>query len=241
MDLYPDNAKYAHSLKIAILGASRSGKTSLLKGYITLTEGPDKDADPTLEKFQYDFPVHEPGITFKTKIYPLLGRLFRVQYWDVNGLEKYEDMILSLCSGCAGFILCYDVSNQESLTYLTTIYKKLLHLIPHPSQRRFVLVGMKSDLDWIVPEASAQEWAAGRHMPFFPVSAKTEYNLYQVFSDVFDRILQSIPHHPDPVKLLDKGIKKGTQQDIKGIESRSTKKTASYSIECAVDGDELVW
>ncbi|KAG9343182.1 hypothetical protein JZ751_014161, partial [Albula glossodonta] len=86
--------------KILIIGNSSVGKTSFLFRY----------AD---DSFSHSF-VSTVGIDFKVKTVYRDDKRIKLQIWDTAGQERYRTITTAYYRGAMGFILMYDIINEES-------------------------------------------------------------------------------------------------------------------------------
>lgn len=91
---------FDYMFKILIIGNSSVGKTSFLFRY----------AD---DSFTSAF-VSTVGIDFKVKTVFRQDKRVKLQIWDTAGQERYRTITTAYYRGAMGFILMYDVTNEES-------------------------------------------------------------------------------------------------------------------------------
>ncbi|XP_067582241.1 thioredoxin domain-containing protein 12 isoform X2 [Pseudorca crassidens] len=91
---------FDYMFKLLIIGNSSVGKTSFLFRY----------ADDT---FTPAF-VSTVGIDFKVKTVYCHEKRVKLQIWDTAGQERYRTITTAYYRGAMGFILMYDVTNEES-------------------------------------------------------------------------------------------------------------------------------
>nr|KAF6490754.1 RAB3C, member RAS oncogene family [Molossus molossus] len=115
---------FDYMFKLLIIGNSSVGKTSFLFRY----------AD---DSFTSAF-VSTVGIDFKVKTVFKHEKRIKLQIWDTAGQERYRTITTAYYRGAMGFILMYDITNEESfsavqdwLGSLTTEYESHLSLC-HP-------------------------------------------------------------------------------------------------------------
>ncbi|CAE1277584.1 RAB3C [Acanthosepion pharaonis] len=106
---------FDYMFKLLIIGNSSVGKTSFLFRY----------AD---DSFTSAF-VSTVGIDFKVKTVFRQDKRVKLQIWDTAGQERYRTITTAYYRGAMGFILMYDVTNEESfnavqdcLTQLSLIF-----------------------------------------------------------------------------------------------------------------------
>uniref|UniRef100_A0A4W5RAM2 small monomeric GTPase n=1 Tax=Hucho hucho TaxID=62062 RepID=A0A4W5RAM2_9TELE len=91
---------FDYMFKLLIIGNSSVGKTSFLFRY----------AD---DSFTSAF-VSTVGIDFKVKTVYKNDKRIKLQIWDTAGQERYRTITTAYYRGAMGFILMYDITNEES-------------------------------------------------------------------------------------------------------------------------------
>ncbi|XP_061540471.1 ras-related protein Rab-3A isoform X1 [Phycodurus eques] len=91
---------FDYMFKLLIIGNSSVGKTSFLFRY----------AD---DSFSNSF-VSTVGIDFKVKTVYRHDKRIKLQIWDTAGQERYRTITTAYYRGAMGFILMYDITNEES-------------------------------------------------------------------------------------------------------------------------------
>ncbi|EGV97928.1 Ras-related protein Rab-3B [Cricetulus griseus] len=100
---------FDYMFKLLIIGNSSVGKTSFLFRY----------ADDT---FTPAF-VSTVGIDFKVKTVYRHEKRVKLQIWDTAGQERYRTITTAYYRGAMGFILMYDITNEESFNAVQDWYK----------------------------------------------------------------------------------------------------------------------
>ncbi|KAM6465919.1 ras-related protein Rab-3A isoform 2-T5 [Liasis olivaceus] len=91
---------FDYMFKILIIGNSSVGKTSFLFRYA------DDSFTPAF--------VSTVGIDFKVKTIYRNDKRIKLQIWDTAGQERYRTITTAYYRGAMGFILMYDITNEES-------------------------------------------------------------------------------------------------------------------------------
>lgn len=91
---------FDYMFKLLIIGNSSVGKTSFLFRY----------AD---DSFTSAF-VSTVGIDFKVKTVYRNEKRVKLQIWDTAGQERYRTITTAYYRGAMGFLLMYDITNQDS-------------------------------------------------------------------------------------------------------------------------------
>ncbi|CAO2588440.1 Ras-related protein Rab-3B [Lemmus lemmus] len=100
---------FDYMFKLLLIGNSSVGKTSFLFRY----------ADDT---FTPAF-VSTVGIDFKVKTVYRHEKRVKLQIWDTAGQERYRTITTAYYRGAMGFILMYDITNEESFNAVQDWYK----------------------------------------------------------------------------------------------------------------------
>ncbi|KAF5909254.1 GTP-binding protein Rab-3D-like, partial [Clarias magur] len=117
--------------KLLIIGNSSVGKTSFLFRY----------AD---DSFTSAF-VSTVGIDFKVKTVYRNEKRIKLQIWDTAGQERYRTITTAYYRGAMGFLLMYDITNQESF-YAVQDWATQIKTYSWDNAQ-VILVGNKCDLE----------------------------------------------------------------------------------------------
>ncbi|CAF1120073.1 unnamed protein product [Didymodactylos carnosus] len=122
---------FDYMFKLLIIGNSSVGKTSFLFRY----------AD---DSFTSAF-VSTVGIDFKVKTVFRQDKRVKLQIWDTAGQERYRTITTAYYRGAMGFILMYDITNEESFNAVQDWCTQIKMYSWDNAQ--VVLVGNKCDLE----------------------------------------------------------------------------------------------
>ncbi|XP_067877286.1 RAB3D, member RAS oncogene family, a isoform X3 [Heterodontus francisci] len=136
---------FDYMFKLLIIGNSSVGKTSFLFRY----------AD---DSFTSAF-VSTVGIDFKVKTVYRNEKRVKLQIWDTAGQERYRTITTAYYRGAMGFLLMYDIANQDSFH---SVHDWATQIKTYSwDNAQVILVGNKSDLedDRVVPTEDGKRLA----------------------------------------------------------------------------------
>lgn len=165
---------FDYMFKLLIIGNSSVGKTSFLFRY----------AD---DSFTSAF-VSTVGIDFKVKTVFRNDKRVKLQIWDTAGQERYRTITTAYYRGAMGFILMYDITNEESFNAVQDWVTQIKTYSWDNAQ--VVLVGNKCDMknERVVGYDRGRLLAEHLGLEFFETSAKENVNVKQVFESLVDKI-----------------------------------------------------
>ncbi|XP_065215660.1 ras-related protein Rab-27A isoform X2 [Planococcus citri] len=204
--------EYDYLIKFLTLGDSGVGKTSFLYQY---TDG----------KFTTKF-ISTVGIDFKEKrlIYKSQGRSHRIhlQIWDTAGQERFRSLTTSFYRDAMGFILLFDLTNEESFL---DVRNWLFQLKAHAycEDPDIVLCGNKVDLEEkrVVSEEKAKEVAEYYGLPYLETSAATGQNINRAIDMLLDMVM--VRMEVDTDRTLKMNNKKQVQHLEEETQNKSSK------------------
>ncbi|KAF8794390.1 ras-related protein Rab-3-like [Argiope bruennichi] len=174
---------FDYMFKILIIGNSSVGKTSFLFRYA-------EDA------FTSAF-VSTVGIDFKVKTVFRQDKRVKLQIWDTAGQERYRTITTAYYRGAMGFILMYDVTNEESFNSVRDWVTQIKTYSWDNAQ--VVLVGNKCDMEdeRVVSTERGKQLADQLGLEFFETSAKENLNVKIVFERLVDIICDKMSESLD--------------------------------------------
>ncbi|XP_054710585.1 ras-related protein Rab-27A-like [Uloborus diversus] len=203
---------YDYLIKFLALGDSGVGKTSVLCQY---TNG----------VFNKKF-ISTVGIDFSEKrvVYRsqhsdgLAGRSQRVhlQLWDTAGQERFRSLTTAFYRDAMGFILLFDVSNEQSFLNIRN-WLEQLKTHAYCDNPDIVLCGNKADLEdtRFMKEEKLREEAEKYGLPYFETSAITGQNVTKAFDTLLDMVMMRIQ------KTVDGGTLPGRRRGAPGMQLQS--------------------
>lgn len=196
---------FDYMFKLLIIGNSSVGKTSFLFRY----------AD---DSFTSAF-VSTVGIDFKVKTVFRNDKRVKLQIWDTAGQERYRTITTAYYRGAMGFILMYDITNEESFNSVQDWSTQIKTYSWDNAQ--VTLAGNKCDMEdeRVVSNERGKQLAEQLGFEFFETSAKDNINVKQVFERlvdlICDKMSESLDNDPSLVNankgtiLTDGGDEKG--------------------------------
>ncbi|XP_069915207.1 ras-related protein Rab-3D [Oryctolagus cuniculus] len=175
---------FDYMFKILIIGNSSVGKTSFLFRYA------DDSFTPAF--------VSTVGIDFKVKTVYRHDKRIKLQIWDTAGQERYRTITTAYYRGAMGFLLVYDIANQESFNAVQDWATQIKTYSWDNAQ--VILVGNKCDLEdeRAVPAEDGRRLADDLGFEFFEASAKENINVRQVFERLVDSICEKMNESLEP-------------------------------------------
>ena len=163
-------------MNLLIIGNSAVGKTSFLSRYVC-------------DSFTSAF-VSTMGIGFQVKTVACNDKRVKLKIWDTAGQEKYRNITTAYYRDAMGFILMYDITNEESFQAVQewSTQVKTYSL----SNAEVILVGNKCDLEEhrVVTYERGKKLADQLGLEFFETSAKNPQNV--IVKQVFERLLDIV-------------------------------------------------
>ena len=194
---------YDYLVKLVMVGNTCVGKSAIVKRLC------DHKYIPV-----YDTTI---GVDFSaTHLKVDSKNIVKLQIWDTAGQEIFSAIIRSYYRGVAGIIMVYDIGDRNSFKNLNFWLNELNNNkdVNHPIP--VILVGHK--LDRTIRRVSCEEgeaFATKNGLSYIEASAKTGYNIEEIFLTISKLILNNI----------EKGYIIGTKQnpiiEIKSIELSS--------------------
>ncbi|XP_018407956.1 PREDICTED: ras-related protein Rab-3B [Nanorana parkeri] len=178
---------FDYMFKLLIIGNSSVGKTSFLFRY----------ADDT---FTSAF-VSTVGIDFKVKTVYRNDKRVKLQIWDTAGQERYRTITTAYYRGAMGFILMYDITNEESYMAVQDWHSCATRSSAGDLTEAEVLTPIKTKyvyvLSTVIPTEKGKHLADQLGFEFFEASAKENIQVKQVFERLVDIICDKMSESLD--------------------------------------------
>lgn len=111
---------------------------------------------------------------------------------DTAGQEEYTAIRDNYYRNGEGFIILFSITDYESFTAIQDFYDHIYRVVGHSGDNiPIVLVGNKADLEQkrkvsrSEAQAKAQEWGC----PYLETSAKTKYNIENLYINIIKQII----------------------------------------------------
>ena len=170
-----EEMKHIEPFKILILGKPQTGRSSLVNRYIS---NDFIETEPTLEEY------------FETKFQTDEGKSVNLEIMDISGIEGPSRFISKHIQRSDGFILTYNISNEDSFLFLRNIKEMIDE--SKDEDIEIVVAGTFCDLE----KERAVSFEQGLKMSekigakFFETSAKQDINVRECFEETIKGILR---------------------------------------------------
>ena len=182
--------------KLVILGEGRVGKTSLLMRYF--------------KKIFNDNEKSTVNPSFYEKTENHKGKKYEFKFWDTAGQERYNALNAIYYQNAVGALIVYDVTIPETFNKVKDWVNTLREIVD--KNIIFVIAGNKFDLSdkntLSQNQATVDAYCAKENCNHVYTSAKTGYNVDQVFEDLINKVLikESKKSGDGKVKRKGKGL-----------------------------------
>jgi small GTP-binding protein len=165
-----NDINYDYLFKIALIGDSATGKTSILLRFVDdfFTE----DTKSTI------------GIDFKFVSLELEPNIYgKMQIWDTCGSERFKSLTTSFIKSCKAFILVFDITRQNTFKNIEQWIKTINE---NTSPQYMILIGNKNDLEKErqVKKESVINYCKEKLFNYMEISAKNNNNIEKMFKEV---------------------------------------------------------
>lgn len=176
------------SIKLVLLGEAAVGKSSLVLRFVSNDFQENKE--PTI------------GAAFLTQKCTVNDRTIKFEIWDTAGQERFANLAHLYYRNAQAALVVYDVTKPASFIKARHWMKELKE--QSTKNITIALIGNKYDL--IMDETSGEEIDGARKVSieegkqladeegavFFETSAKTSYNVNEVFMNIAETILEKM-------------------------------------------------
>lgn len=167
------------SFRVVFLGDSSVGKTALLNRYFKYTFE---------EKFLHTIGIDDETIYIKVK-----EALYKLTVWDTAGEERFRAPPKKYYNKANGFILLFDVTNQDTFANIKTWMKDIKDNTDNGQRKTEIdspmtiyLVGNKVDMveKRVVSKEKAETEAGEYGIKYFEISCKLNLNITEVMNNM---------------------------------------------------------
>lgn len=165
-------------VKVAMIGDSQIGKTSLMVNYV---DG----------NFDEDY-IQTLGVNFMEKTIVLRNTDVTFSIWDLGGQREYLHMLPLVCNDAVALLFMFDLTRKPTLTSIKDWYKqaRLLNKTARP-----FLIGTKFDVFSTLPLGEKQEitkqarkFAKAMKASLLFCSASHSINVHKIFKVVVAKV-----------------------------------------------------
>ena len=115
--------------------------------------------------------------------------MVKLQLWDFSGQKKFSSLLKAYIKETKAILLVYNITDESSFLAVNDWIKEIKKYEVNPI---IVLVGQKCDLEnRIISEERGRELANELGVEFFEISAKTGYNVEELFNYIIQQCIFS--------------------------------------------------
>ena len=186
-----NDISYDYLFKIALIGDSATGKTSILLRFVDdfFTE----DTKSTI------------GIDFKFVSLELEPNIYgKMQIWDTCGSERFKSLTTSFIKSCKAFILVFDLTRQNTFKNIEQWIKTINE---NTSPQYMILIGNKNDLvnERQVNKESVINYCKEKLFNYMEISAKNNNNIEKMFKEVAYQLYNLVKKNKTSKKISNSG------------------------------------
>ncbi|CAF2754022.1 unnamed protein product [Rotaria sp. Silwood2] len=163
-----NKSKDKPTYKIIVLGSGGVGKSAITIQFVKSFFF--SDYDPTIE----DSYVKQCLID---------NQIAQLEILDSAGQEEFKPMREQYIRVGEGFLLVFSLTDRHSLEECYKLHRDILR-IKDTDNVPMLLIGNKFDIRHMGIDSQARTAAAAMHIPYFETSARTRYNIDEVFFEL---------------------------------------------------------
>ena len=115
--------------------------------------------------------------------------MVKLHLWDFSGQKKFRSLLKAYIKETKAILLGYNITDESSFLAVNDWIKEIKKYEVNPI---IVLVGQKCDLEnRIISEERGRELANELGVEFFEISAKTGYNVEELFNYIIQQCIFS--------------------------------------------------
>ena len=204
---------YKYLFKYVIIGNTGCGKSCILKRFV-----------------EDDFTnIHDITIGIEFGVNNIVaknGQKIKIQIWDTAGQEMFRSITRSYYRGATVAVVVFDITCYETFKDINKWFEEISYMMSN-DKSVVILVGNKSDLSnkRKVTTEEAKKLAAEHGCFYIETSAKSGYNVENIFRITMEKVLENIENgFPIP------GYKDNIKDDINNsnIYETPTNRTCCY-------------
>ena len=190
---------FHYLLKFVIIGDSGVGKSNILLRYI-------------YNSFSEEFKT-TVGVEFGAKNIEMDKKIYRIQIWDTAGQENFRSIARAYYKNSVCACVVYDISNHSSFediqVWIDDCTKQTAKSV------LLFLIGNKTDLNdkREVSYEEGEAYAKSHKMMFIETSAKTGFNINEIFEKSVKQIAKNINNDVYDLENDSCGIRVGINKD----------------------------
>ncbi len=160
--------------KICIVGASATGKTSLLTRFV--------------KSISSDIYRSTVGVKIDKKIVKVGEHELNLILWDIHGEDEFQKMQMSYVRGSAGYLLIVDRTRRKTLDQAFILQQRVEKTI---GKVPFILIFNKSELidKWEIDDATVDKLSP-KNWTVIKGSAKTGLGVEEAFLTLAEKMLE---------------------------------------------------
>jgi Ras-related protein Rab-1A len=137
------------------------------------------------------------GVDFNIKTITHKDKTIKFQIWDTAGQDRFRTLTSTYYRGSGAVIICYDISNRETFNSVGKWLEEAKMF--SNSKPIYILCGTKSDLysNRLVTYSEGELFAKLNGMIFFECSAKSNYNIEEIFNSIAEERIVYISSTPN--------------------------------------------
>ena len=191
---------FNYLFKYIIIGDSSVGKSNILLKYAHNQFKPE-----------YQLTI---GVEFGAKNIEINQKAYRIQIWDTASQENFRSITRAYYKNSVCAMVVYDITNKDTFNNVQTWIEDCKN--QSPKTIFMVLVGNKNDLEdkRQVKYEDGMELANKNGMMFYETSAKSGFNVEEIFNSSAKAIAQKIDDGYYDLSNDSCGIKQGINASV---------------------------
>ena len=185
--------------KVIMIGPSSSGKTSLVRRYMT-------------KEFSEEYNV-TVGLDYQVKTIQIEEKIINLSIWDTAGTEIFQSLSRSYYRKCHAAIVVFDINDEKSFESLGTWINYYRENKEPLMKDMLYLVGNKIDIGMsVISDKKAEKYLEKNNLiKYFKTSAKNGDNVDKLFEEIAKDLIKNykfIKNKSISIKLNDTKKKK---------------------------------